>query len=77
MPGARLARFRVMPSTVIRAFDYRPEANELHILFTTGRRYVYHDVPPEAAQAFRSAFSKGRHFNARIRGRYRYTAASA
>jgi hypothetical protein len=62
-----------MPSRVIRAFEYRPGARELEILFTTGRRYVYHDVPPEAAAAFRAAFSKGRHFNARIRNRYRCT----
>ena len=62
-----------MPSTVIRRFDYRPDERELDILFTTGRRYVYHDVPPEAAAALRSAFSKGRHFNARIRGRYSFT----
>lgn len=62
-----------MPSTVIRAFDYRPAERELVLLFTTGRRYVYHDVPPEAAEALRRAFAKGRHFNARIRGRYRFT----
>ena len=62
-----------MPSTVIRAFDYRPDERQLEILFTTGRRSLYHDVPPEAAQALRSAFSKGRHFNTRIRDRYRYT----
>ena len=62
-----------MPSTVIRAFDYRAAERELHILFTTGRRYVYHDVPPEAAAAFRAAFAKGRHFNSRIRGRYRFS----
>ena len=59
-----------MPSTIIRAFDYRVAVQELDILFTTGRRYVYRDVPPEAAEAFRRSFSKGRHFNARIRGRY-------
>ena len=59
-----------MPSTVIRSFAYRPEARELDVLFTTGRRYLYSDVPPEAAEALRSAFAKGRHFNARIRGRY-------
>jgi KTSC domain len=29
-------------------------------------------VPPEAAEAFRAAFSKGRHFNTRIRDRYRF-----
>lgn len=61
-----------MPSTIIRAFTYRPESRELDVLFTTGRRYVYRDVPPEAAEAFRAAFAKGRHFNARIRGRYPY-----
>jgi hypothetical protein len=59
-----------MPSTVIRAFEYRPETRELEVLFTTGRRYLYSQVPPEAAEALRGAFSKGRHFNTRIRGRY-------
>ena len=62
-----------MPSTVIRTIDYRPERRELEILFTTGRRYVYHDVPPKAATEFRTASSKGRHFNAHVRGRYRFT----
>lgn len=61
-----------MPSTVIRSFVYRPETSELEVLFTTGRRYVYEQVPPEAAEALRTAFAKGRHFNARIRGRYSY-----
>jgi hypothetical protein len=59
-----------MPSTIIRSFEYRAETCELEVLFTTGRRYLYSGVPEEAAQAFRAAFAKGRHFNARIRGRY-------
>jgi len=61
-----------MPSTIIRSFSYRPETRELDVLFTTGRRYVYREVPPAPATAFRAAFSKGRHFNARIRGHYPY-----
>jgi hypothetical protein len=61
-----------MPSTIIQSFDYRPGTRELVVLFTTGRRYVYLDVPAEAAEAFRGAFAKGRHFNTRIRGRYAY-----
>jgi hypothetical protein len=65
-----------MPSTVIRNFEYRLATRELEILFTTGRCYTFHDVPPEAAEAFRAAFSKGRHFNRRIRGRYRFTERS-
>jgi hypothetical protein len=62
-----------MPSTIIRSFRYLPDTSELDVLFTTGRRYVYSGVPPEAASAFRAAFSKGRHFNGHIRGRYPYT----
>lgn len=65
-----------MPSTFIRAIAYRPEARELDVLFTTGRRYLFHDVPPDAAEAFRSARIKGRHFYSRIRGRYRFSEAS-
>jgi lysyl-tRNA synthetase class 2 len=59
-----------MPSTVIRTFAYRAETRELEVTFTTGRRYVYSEVPEAAAEALRASFAKGRHFNARIRGRY-------
>ncbi len=62
-----------MPSSVIRNFAYRPAERELDIMFTTGRRYVYHDVPPTAFEAFASAFSKGRHFNAHIRDHYPFS----
>ena len=59
-----------MPSTVISRLDYRPETRELEIMFVTGRRYVYANVPPEEAQRLRGAFSKGRYFNAHIRDSY-------
>lgn len=61
-----------MPSMVIRSFSYASDARELTVEFTTGRRYVYSDVPPEEVQALRSAFAKGVHFNGRIRNRYAY-----
>jgi hypothetical protein len=60
-----------VPSTIIQQFAYDADERRLDVLFTTGRRYLYDDVPPEAAEAFRRAFSKGRHFNTRIRNRYR------
>ena len=66
-----------MPSSVIRRFDYDPGSRELAVLFTTGRRYVYRDVPPEEAEAFRAAFSKGRYFNAHIRDAYDYAECAA
>ena len=62
-----------MPSTVIRTAHYRSNEAVLDILFTTGRRYLYHRVPPDEAERFAAAFSKGRYFNARIRDRYDYT----
>lgn len=62
-----------MPSSVIKAAYYRPDEAVLDILFTTGRRYLYHGVPPGEAERFAAAFSKGRYFNARIRDTYAYT----
>ena len=59
-----------MPSNVIRRFMYVPDTHELTIEFVTGRRYVYSDVPEDDVQAFRSAFSKGAHFNRYIRDRF-------
>ena len=59
-----------MPSTVIRRFDYSPDRRELLVEFTTGRRYIYSEVPAEAADALRSSFAKGVHFNRYIRSRF-------
>lgn len=61
-----------MPSTVIRGFHYDPAQRTLDVLFVTGRRYRYSDVPAERVQRFRKAMSKGRFFNARIRNRFAY-----
>ena len=66
-----------MPSSVIRAAHYDSDRKVLDVLFTTGRRYLYHRVPPEAAEAFRAAFSKGRYFNAHIRDNYDFTEVAA
>ncbi|MGY4513904.1 KTSC domain-containing protein [Bradyrhizobium sp. USDA 3650] len=61
-----------MPSSVIRFFRYAPETRELKVTFVSGRLYVYEDVPPEVAAAFRNARSKGTFFNHEIRDRYLY-----
>ena len=59
-----------MPSSVIRRFVYDQSAGDLWVEFTTGRKYVYSDVPDEVASALRSAFAKGAYFNSRIRDRF-------
>ena len=56
---------------MIRRFDYAPNHRELEIEFTTGRRYVYSDLPEREVRAMRAAFSKGRYFNTYIRDRYK------
>lgn len=61
-----------MPSTVIRTWDYSPDRRELVVEFVTGRRYIYSEVPEEAAHRLRAAFAKGIHFNRYIRDRYPY-----
>lgn len=65
-----------MPSSVIRSHSYDPGREELAITFTTGRCYIYYRVPAEAYEDFRAAFSKGRHFNARIRDCYDFAEVS-
>ncbi len=64
------ARFRDMPSSVIRAFDYDPTAHRLAVTFVTGRRYAYRDVPPAVVEGLRAAPSRGGYFNRRIRDRF-------
>jgi hypothetical protein len=61
-----------MPSSVIRRFVYDQNEAALWVEFTTGRKYVYSDVPADVADAFRGAFAKGIYFNTRIRDRFPY-----
>lgn len=65
-----LVRYVRMPSTVIRRFMYVPDSRELTVEFVSGRRYVYSNVPAEDVEAFRTADSKGSHFNLHIRDRF-------
>ncbi len=66
-----------MPSTVIRSFHYHAAERRLEILFQTGRRYSYFDVPPDVSEAMRDAFSKGEFFNAHIRDKFRFSREGA
>ena len=65
-----------MPSTVIRSFHYDEASSTLFIVFRTGRRYRYFNVPAQTVAEMRAAFSKGEFFNAQIRGRFAYNEES-
>ena len=62
-----------MPSTVIRRWEYDAGDARLDVEFVTGKRYSYHDVPPEVAGEMRGAFSKGSYYNREIRDRFAFT----
>ena len=62
-----------MPSSVIRTFFYDAARRRLKVVFITGRRYSYRDVPPDVFEALQAAFSKGEFFNAHIRGHFAFT----
>jgi hypothetical protein len=61
-----------MPSSVIRFFRYAPDRRELNVSFVSGRLYLYENVPPGVAAAFKDTRSKGTFFNREIRDRYAY-----
>ena len=54
-------------SSLIRSAFYWPERKELELLFWSGRRYLYSDVPAAVAEGFVGAGSKGSFYNRRIR----------
>jgi hypothetical protein len=57
-----------MPSSVIRSWDYEEVSRQLTLVFQSGRRYIYREVPQETWDGLRRAFAKGDYFNAHIRG---------
>jgi hypothetical protein len=62
-----------MPSSVIRWYHYDPEDHHLDVMFVSGRRYRYHDVPEHTYLDMRRSFSKGEFFNAHIRDQFRFS----
>lgn len=59
-----------MAGPAIREHRYDENRNELTIIFSTGRGYVYSLIPPHVAAAFSGAPSKGGFHNAHIKDRY-------
>lgn len=56
-------------SSVIGAVGY---SRVLEIRFASGRVYQYYNVPEDVYQGMLDAESKGRYFNAHVRGKFDY-----
>lgn len=57
-------------TTAIREIAYESTRGELMITFSSGRRYVYDNVPAGVVEAFKASGSKGPFFDHEIRGRF-------
>jgi hypothetical protein len=57
-------------SSVLKSVEYGDADRTLVVEFLYGAVYHYHDVPPEVANAFATAESKGQFFASNIRGKY-------
>ncbi len=61
-----------MPSSVVRAMNYNEETRVLRIIYTSGLKYDYKDVPAEVFIALKNAGSKGIFLNKNIKGKFAY-----
>ena len=59
-----------MDSSLIRGARYWPDHLALELCLASGRRYLYLGVPPEVAEGFQQAGSKGSYFNRHIKGQF-------
>ena len=57
---------------MIRRVEYEQMTRELEVTFTSGRTYIYFDVPSELYEHFLGASSKGRFFLDHIKDEYSF-----
>jgi hypothetical protein len=65
-------KMEYVDSSNIEAIGYDAEARDLWIRFTSGRTYVYSDVPPATYDDIIRADSKGSYLNREIKPNYAF-----
>ncbi|HXD32130.1 MAG TPA: KTSC domain-containing protein [Pyrinomonadaceae bacterium] len=58
---SNVVRFKTVKSSMLRQVRYDPKNRLLDVVFTTGERYRYKDVPPDEYKGLISAKSHGRY----------------
>ncbi|WP_432708170.1 KTSC domain-containing protein [Pedobacter sp.] len=61
-----------MPSSVVAAITYFPETSVLRVVFVSGNVYDYKKVPETEYLNMKSARSKGKYLNERIKRNYSF-----
>jgi hypothetical protein len=64
-------------SRTLAAALYDPDRHQLELVFRSGRRYLYFQVPPHCYRELLAAPSKGGYFNRCIRNRFAFQDLSA
>ena len=62
-------------SSNIVSVGYDPEAKRLSVEFKGGAVYHHDECSPEDHSAFMAAESKGKHYHANIKGKFKHTKA--
>jgi len=65
-----VVRFRTIKSSMLRKVRYDPKTRFLDVIFTTGEKYRYKDVPPDEYDGLMSAKSHGRYMQSYIIDQY-------
>ncbi|MBS4007316.1 MAG: KTSC domain-containing protein [Clostridium sp.] len=60
-------------SSNIEAIGYDDGTSDLHIQFTSGSYYIFHNVPRDIFESILYAPSKGSFFNREVKGIYTFT----
>lgn len=64
---------QIKGSSNIAGAGYDPEGQRLTVVFMSGRRYTYEEVPQDIYEALLQADSAGKFFNSNIKDQYRYS----
>ena len=60
-------------SSNIEAIGYSPETKVLRVRFRGGSLYDHHDFSAEDHESFMASDSKGSHYHANIKGKFKHT----
>ena len=59
-------------SSQVKQIDYKPEEKILEVIFLTGKKYQYLDVPQELWLKALEAESIGKFLNSEVKGKFTY-----